>query len=346
MTDGRTSGGPLPSVVGARALLGASFDELHRSSGPMRHASFYVGAIVLGTAGPFALALWAFAALGSGLSLETLESLGETTSGAWLAILGFLAVMGVIVASIESQAVAIALLGGQLVERPVSVREAVQRSRMSFWRLLVAAFLVGIPVAIVQRPIDTTLGEGSQAALVLGLAVGILINGPFIYAPAGIVLGGVGPVQALHRSVRVFRARKTVGLMLAILPTVSQVLLIFALGTGVDIMLRMITALGLGTDSGTAGLAFLTIILVAGVFAVGTLLFTASAIIVAPQVVMFVGLTSTIAGLEPVRPGGSHAPDGVGSRERRFRWLTRPMLAAFAFGAFGLAVAVSSIGGG
>jgi len=336
----------MPPIVGARALLGAAFDEVNRSTELLRRASFYIGAIVLGTVGPLALAGWALAVLGSGLSFLDIETLGQTTSGLWLVILGFLAGLGFLVAAIESQAVAITLLGARLAGRPVSVRAAVQRSRMSFGRLLLAGFLIGIPISIVQRQIEAAVGPGSQAALVLGLVAGVLIQGPFIYAPAGIVLGGVRPVQTLRRSVRLFRARKAVGLVLAILPTAFQFLLLFGLSAGLDVVLRIISALGLGTDSGTIGLALLTVFVVAGVFAFGTLLFTASAIIVAPQVVMFVGLTRTIVGLEAVRPGGSHDPEGHGSRERAFRWLTRPMLAAFAFGAFGLALAASSIGGG
>jgi hypothetical protein len=336
----------VPPVVGARALLGTSFDELNATTDLVRRASFYIGAIILGTVGPFALAVWAFAVLGSDLAFSSAEALGASVSGAWLIVLAFLALFGIVAAAIESQAIAIALLGAHFAGRPVSVREAVQRSRMSFWRLLAAGILVGIPTSAVQRSLDAAFGDGSQVALVLGLLVGVLIQGPFIYAPTGIVLGGVGPVEALRRSVRVFRARKRVGLLLAILPTAFQLVLLLGLGAGLDVVVRIVSALGLGTDSGTVGLAVLTVIIVAGVFAFGTLLFTASAIIVAPQVVMFVGLTRTIVGLEPVRPGGSHAAEGIGSRTHRFRWLTRPMVAAFALGAIGLALAVSSIAGG
>jgi hypothetical protein len=345
LAQATAAGVPVPPVVGARALLGASFDELNRSTEVMRRASFYIGAIVLGTVGPFALAVWAIAVLGSDLSFVSIETFGASTTGVWLGVLGLLAFVGIVAAAVESQAVAIALLGARIAGRPVSIREAVQRSRMSFWRLIAASALVGIPIAILQRPIDLIFGEGSQAALVVGLIVAVLIQGPFMYAPAGIVLGGVGAVEALRRSVRVFRARRRVGLLVAILPTAFQLLLVFGLGAGLDVVFRIVSALGLGTDSGTVGLSVLTVILVAGVFALGTLVFTASAIIVAPQVVMFVGLTWTTVGLDAVRPGGSHAAEG-GSRGHRFRWLTRPMVAGFALGAVGLALAVSAIGGG
>jgi len=51
---------PAPAVQSTRRLLGASFDLLSRSTADMRRASFYIGAIVLGTVGPFALAILAF----------------------------------------------------------------------------------------------------------------------------------------------------------------------------------------------------------------------------------------------------------------------------------------------
>jgi hypothetical protein len=79
-------------------------------------------------------------------------------------------------------------------------------------------------------------------------------------------------------------------------------------------------------------------------FALGTLLFTATAIIYAPQVVMFVGLTRATMGLDRVRAGGDNDPDHHGPERQRFRWLTRPMLLGFALGALGLAGFLATIG--
>ena len=66
-----------PPVVGTRQLIGAGFDLLLRSGDQMRRASFYIGLIVLGTAGPFALGLWgsllagdAFAGLAPGQAMR------------------------------------------------------------------------------------------------------------------------------------------------------------------------------------------------------------------------------------------------------------------------------------
>src|SRR4029078_11323983 len=55
---------PAPALVSSRALLGASFELLPRTGADLRRASFYVGGIVLGTAGPAALAIWALDVVG------------------------------------------------------------------------------------------------------------------------------------------------------------------------------------------------------------------------------------------------------------------------------------------
>ena len=80
-------------------------------------------------------------------------------------------------------------------------------------------------------------------------------------------------------------------------------------------------------------------------FAFGTLIFTVTAITVAPQVVMFLGLTHATIGLDRVRPGGPEDPDIRLPGRPRFRWLTRSMLLGFMLGAAGLALTVSTIVG-
>jgi hypothetical protein len=76
--------------------------------------------------------------------------------------------------------------------------------------------------------------------------------------------------------------------------------------------------------------------IVIGVFAIGTLVYTVTAIAIAPQVVMFVGLTHATYGLEHVRPGGDADPDSRRPGRRRFRWITLPLLAWMALGMAGL----------
>jgi hypothetical protein len=126
---------------------------------------------------------------------------------------------------------------------------------------------------------------------------------------------------------------------------VATLLLLLGISSGLDLVIRVVGVLGLGPTSGPVGLAIVTMLIVAGVFAAGTLLFTVYALTIAPQVVMFVGLTHATYGLDTVRRAGRDDPDAVpGSGVRRFRWYTRPMLLGFALGGIGLAVFVASVG--
>jgi hypothetical protein len=325
---------PPPPLVSARQLVGASFDLVLGSGEPLRRASFYIGAMALALIGPFALAVWGIVLveLGTVVDMETAFAIEG-----WLNALALLALVGLVAAVVESQGVAIALLGSHLVGRPLTVRQAVQRARMTFWPLVLALLAVSLPALLVQ----TIIGDSSEEQVVAGLFAGIAIQFPFVYAPAGIVLGGVRPVTALLRSIRIVGARRTAALIVAVLPAAFSLLIGLGVGAGIDVVVRVADALGLSPESGPLAQAILTVVVVAIVFAVGTLVLTASAIIHAPQVVMFVGLTRATMGLDAVRPGGSHAVDAPD--RRRFRWLPLPMLLAIAFGALGLSIVLATI---
>ena len=164
-----------------------------------------------------------------------------------------------------------------------------------------------------------------------------MVGAPLAYLLSGVVLGDVDPFEATRRSFRVFRARKLAAALVAVFETIAILLVFLGLGAGLDIALRVFDALGLGPNSGPAGLVLVTIGIVVGVFALGTLIYTALAISLAPQVVMFVGLTRATFGLDHVRPGGDRDPAVRRPNVRRFRWFTIPMLLGFALGAIGLA---------
>ena len=80
-------------------------------------------------------------------------------------------------------------------------------------------------------------------------------------------------------------------------------------------------------ESGPAGLALVTIGVVAGVFALGTLIYTALAISIAPQVVMFVGPDPRDVRSRPRAAGRRprSRPCAAAGRDT-FRWLTIPLL--------------------
>lgn len=265
----------------------------------------------------------------------------EDGAGVWYGLLATLAGIGVIVAGIESQAMATAILGGRQAVRPITVRAALQRSRAVFWRVIIAGVIVGVPVGIAQGLVNAAfeglLGPQTDISLVSSALVAGVVGAPLAYLLGGVVLGDVDPVEATRRSFSVFRARKLAAALVAIFQTIAVLLIALGLSAGLDLALRVFDGLGLGAGSGPAGLTLVVIGILVGVFALGTLIYTAMAISIAPQVVMFVGLTRATYGLDHVRPGGDRDADLVRPGVRRFRWLTRPLLLGFACGLFGLA---------
>jgi hypothetical protein len=345
---------PAPALVSSRALLGASFELLTRTGADLRRASFYIGGIVLGTAGPAALAVWALDVVGIDLEDPSFGEVGSgvvgPTAGAaiGLSFLILLAGLGVIVAAVESRTLAMGILGGVVAGRPVTLRQAVARSRRTFWLAILAGILVGIPVLVVQGVIGAALGGSSTAneqfELPTSTVVSALVGAPIAYVLAGVVLGGVGPVEGLRRSIRLFNARRSSAVIVAGFETVTALLLLLGLGAGLDLVARFVGVLGLGPTSGPLGLAIVTMLIVAGMFAVGTLVFTVYALTIAPQVVMFVGLTHATYGLDTVRPGGRDDPDAAPRPGTwRFRWYPRAMLLGFVLGGIGLAAVVASL---
>lgn len=313
----------------------------------MRRASFYIGLIVLGTVGPLALASWGLLVVETERGFVYFEEGIGTSAEPLFAGLGLLAFAGLVVAWVESRSLAMTVLGGRMVERPVSTRRALARSRRMFWSAILASFLAAIPVLFVQGVVGEmlapTFGEAVEAGVITSTLVTALIGGPFAYVVAGVVLGDVNPFEALRRSFRVFRARKMAAAIVVVFETITALLVLFGIFAGLDLVVRLFEGLGLGPEAGSIGLAITTIGVVAVTFAFGTLIFTVNAITVAPQVVMFLGLTHADIGLDRVRPGGADDPDIRPPGRSRFRWLTRSMLLGFMLGALGLALTVSAI---
>jgi hypothetical protein len=338
--------GAMPiALATTRQLLGVAFDLLGRSSADMRRASFYIGSIVLGTVGPFVLATWAVGIASLELTFDEMERRYAGGGEAWLSIVGLIALAGLVVATVESRNMAAAMLGSRMAGRPVTPREALGRSRMVFWRTVVAALIVGIPLLIAQRiagvVVAAVVGGAEDLSVVTTTLVTATIGAPFAYVLCGVVLGDVDPLESVRRSFRVFRARKLAAAIVVTFETIAVLLIVLGLEVGLDLALRVMDTVGLGIDSGPAGLALITAGLVAAVFAFGTLVFTVLALTIAPQVVMFVGLTHATIGLDPVRPGGAQDPDAVPpAGHRPLRTWTRPMLAGFAIGAVTMVLAI------
>ena len=221
---------PVPAVeIDAAGCIGASFDLLTRTSDEMRRASFYIGLVVLGTVGPFALASWALEVVSIHHDQRRrCERPSTPAAQGLLVVLGSIAVAGLLVAVVESRAMATAILGARLAGRPLTVRGALARSRMSL--------LAGrrrrrsssrIPVAIAQAALSAVFVEHLRQAdrrcrSSRRRSSAALVGAPLAYVLSGIVLGDVDPFEATRRSFRVFRARKVAAALVAVFETAAD----------------------------------------------------------------------------------------------------------------------------
>jgi hypothetical protein len=317
---------PPPPLPTARDLVAVGLELAMRSSRSIRNASLAIGLQLLAAAGPLVLLLIVVAtrapsalerALNGGTPVP--GSTDETISLAFSVTL-IVAGLAVTLLAIESRIVAVALLGGEAARRPIAPHEALRRSRQVFWRVVVATLIVQVPLFflsdLVQSMADTVLGGSAEAVLVVGVIATTLMTVPFAYLLTGIVLGGADPGMAIRRSIALARTRWRLALVAAVAEALAQTLLILGLGAGIDVVATIAAGLGLGLDSGAAS-TFVTLALaLLGTAAVGSLIFTVSALAAAPQVVAFVGLTRYTAALDPAR-------DMAGGRSAR--WVSVPM---------------------
>jgi hypothetical protein len=219
--------------------------------------------------------------------------------------------------------------------RPISLRHAVTRARSRFWPSVGASLVVGIVLSVCQGAVNALLapilGAGAaEATLITSTIVTATIGAPFAYVLCGVVLGDVGALESIRRSFMVARARWSAAAIIVTFETATALLILFGLSAGGDLLLRGFGVLGIGPDSGPAGLAIATVVIIAAVFAVGTLLYTVTALTVAPQVVMFVGLTHATIGLDRI------------DRAARGRFFSAPMLIGVFVAAMLLIVVVLS----
>ncbi|HKG57484.1 MAG TPA: hypothetical protein VKA85_09560, partial [Candidatus Limnocylindrales bacterium] len=295
---------------------------------------------------PVALLAWGYeVALPTEPAYSDVISTQESTNRAadWTVVASWLAMAGFLVAFVESRAIAMAILGARLAGRRLELRDAVQRSRRVFWRVAGGLLLINIPLGIFQIFVGNWFVDvfhgASEITVLTPSIVAAIVGTPFAYVVAGIVLGDVGVVESARRSVRLFNARRRAALVVSLFALAAQLLTVIGLVVGLDLLVRVFEVAGVGPTSNDITVAATTALIVAGVFASGTLLFTIAALSVAPQVVMFLALTHTTLGLDhiddSVRVTNDTPPvnEWAPAPRRAFRWLTRPMLGAMALGA-------------
>lgn len=319
----------------ARRVVSSGLQLTVESSRAIRRASIYIGLLALGAFGPtvLLLLLWigrlmSDPATAATMSTDPIAILYEQPELAEKLnaftgpfIVGFLLLMAI---SIDASAMAIALLGGQASDQPLRLREAIARARQVFWRLAGAGLIVGFATIVIElvltipfiRPFESNTGVTFIASLVAGLVVT-----PFVFASAGIVLGDVGAIEALRRSMTLFRARPRIALVVTLFTLVTSAIQTFAISAGADAVVRVGEALHLGFDQGALALVVTAVIILAFIVAFGSLTFTIAAIVAAPQVTGFLGLTYYSSGLDRARSSGAAGAPKV-------RWVSRPMVVA------------------
>ena len=338
-------GPPVPSPFAGLSIrpariVSTALDLLAQANAQLRQGSFYVGLLVLGTAAPAVLLTWRIFDSIGGIDPELLVTsapglIPDAAALPWALAIA-IAFVGLFVASIESRAVVMTVLAARLAGRRIDVRDAVQRSRTIFWPLFWANVLAAIPLNVLQTVlVEVTsgiFGRETEGAILSAALASVVLVAPLAYVQAGVVLGDVGAVESVKRSIRIYNARRLVGTAVALFEFGAQFITIFAISSGLDLVIRFFDATGFDPAGGTMGTAVVVALIVALLFATGTLLFTIAALAVVPQVVAFVALTHAAPGLDRIGKG-----DGL-----RFRWLPRPMLAAMIVA--GLSLAAGALG--
>lgn len=310
--------------------MGTALDLLTRPDAGLRGASFYIGFMVLLTVGPAALLVGLAMATGG---FDVLQQTEPPPVWVWWLMLAFVpAALGFVGAGVEARALASAVIGGRAEGRPLRLRESIAVARARFWPVLGAQVLVGI-VSLIAQAVLVGLFSAFGIRLdaldyALSVVVGVVVGTPFIYAPAGIVLGEADAVEALRRSVRLARARKQLAVVVTLFSVLSGLVVQLGLGIGLDTVSRVASGAGLADHVSP----ILVVPLAAALtFAYGTLVLLTEAIAAAPAVHAFVALTHYTGGLER----GRREPLAI--RRPSDPWFTRGLALVAAVGIVALA---------
>jgi hypothetical protein len=299
---------PVPEAIlaiplGTRRLVGQALDLLTRSDAGLRSASFYIGFLMLATIGPVAALFGLAAVTGPDAGFGSRASYGygqQPPAWIWWLFLGFgPAFLGYLGASVEARALATAVIGGRAEGRPLRLRESIAIARQRFWSIFGAQLLIGLLTGslsfVVSLVLLVTIGPVQAVSSGVSLVLGVILGAPFVYVPAGIVLGEAPAGEAIRRSVRLARTRKRLALVVALFSVVSQFIVVFGLGAGLDAVSRLVAGTGLDRSFPAP---LVVPIAAALVFSFGTLTFLVEAIAAAPAVFAFEALTHYTAGLE------------------------------------------------
>ncbi len=327
----RVAAQPAPVWPGVGSVLTGAFDLVTQARIPVRNASLYVGLLGLLTMGPALIAIVA----DPGFDLAGLfQGQRPEQQGLDIAAL-YLLFFALVAVALESQIIGLAIVGGARTGRPLRLREGLRRSRTVFWRMFRATAILAVLEAVLNRLIldaaTSIFGSDTDVPVVgTSLLVGVILA-PFVYVAVGIVLGDVGSIEAIRRSVRLARARFRLALVLSLFSVVANYLLLFAAGAGLDLAARVLAPFSaeFGSLDPTSLTGFLVAsgLILLALFAGWTLVFSVGALTSASQVVAFLGLTGYSGGLDQARD----EPAGELQRPAP-AWLSWPMMAGIVIG--------------
>lgn len=283
--------------LSTREIVSQALDLLTRRDAGLRGASFYIGFMLLVTLTPLVVLAGLVFTLPD---LFVFEPYAEQQAWpGWMLLAAIPAGLGYVAASTEARALATAVIGGRVEGRPLRLRQSIAVARRRFWSILGAQVLIGViaGIASLVGQLVVTLVWGPVEALTFGasLLIAVVLGAPFVYVPAGIVLGEVGVLEAISRSIRLVRLRKQLAVVVTMFGVLSQFIILFGLSTGVDALARLLIGTGLVEDFPRPLVVPIAATLV---FAIGTLIFLVEAIAAAPAVHAFEALTHYTRGLE------------------------------------------------
>ena len=331
-------------LPGARRVVTTGLTLAYRATSELRRASLYIGLLTLALLGPpivFVIEVITKLHLTDEASLTHLRTNQAAASAVLeMILLLYLGIAGWVAVAIDAQLIAISLLGARAGDRPYALRDAVTRARQVFWRLLRGGLIVGLTVVIVEllvQAVSLAIVGVNTGSSILATVIATLVVSPFGYLSSGIVLGDVGALEALRRSVTLARARPRIAIVVALFTLVTSAIQQFALGAGLEVVFDAENALHLDPAGNVGSLVVAILVVLALLMAFGSLTFTISAIVAAPQVAAFLGLTYYSAGLDRALV--------VDPAKPRFRWVTRPMVAMILVVALLSALGVQSVQG-
>jgi hypothetical protein len=299
--------------TGPVSVLADGLTVAASSSRLLRGPSIYLGLLTLALAGPgLTSQLWVLS------WSESVDLVSRADVDAANQVIGFSAILlavalaGIVAVSIEGGAIGAMLIAGRVTGRPVTLRLALERSRRVFWRLVRAALVIGVIeiIASIAWRAVTNAPQTIEGVPNLGVEPipGAIVSMPFIFSTIAIVVADDGARAALRRSARLARQRLRLAAALAAFALLSGVLEALALGSGLDLIVRLTEALNLDVTAGAASLVVAILLGLAIVTAAGSLVFTVSALVSAPQIVAWDRLGLPTLGLPPAAEAAPAEP--------------------------------------